>query len=63
MDTGISREGNIWEIFHLQIMESRRHCFELLRDGDKLAEHLKRFEPGDIYHQSIQQGRGKGLVV
>lgn len=30
--------------------------FELLRDGDRLLEHCKRFEPCGTYHQSIQQG-------
>ena len=29
---------------------------ELLRDGDRLSEHCKRFKPHGTYHQSIQQG-------
>ena len=28
----------------------------LLRDGNRLHEHCKRFEPSGIYHQAIRQG-------
>jgi hypothetical protein len=29
---------------------------ELLRDGDRLAEHCRRFEPGGQYHNAIESG-------
>ena len=45
--------GGSYDVFHIITLG---WGFELLRDGDRLLEHCKRFEPQGTYHQSIRQG-------
>ena len=45
------------------LIESKKWGLELLRDRDRLVEHMKRFEPGGQYFSMVKSGNIEQYIV
>ena len=45
------------------LIARKKWGLELMRDGDRLVEHMKRFEPGGQYFDMIQSGEIEQYIV